>query len=116
MSTESRIKKILDQFGDPVENGVYHGKEKRYYAFKLTTHGDDYADDAPQHEKVLVQLHFFAPLNFNYVIRVRETKIALANGGFLWPETYDASDDESRHIVFETETIEEDFDNGANDD
>ena len=106
MSVESILKNVLAQFGDPVENGVYLGKAERYYTFNVATQGDDYADDAPQHERYLVQVHLFAPLTFNYIARRKMTKIALMAAGFTWPECTDASDADGRHIVFETEYVD----------
>lgn len=106
MSVEARLKTILEDFGDPVENGVYHGEAERYYTFNVTTVGDDYADDAPQHERYLIQVHFYAPLSFNFVKRRRDTCRALYFGEFQWPSVTDASDDDGRHLVFETECAE----------
>lgn len=103
MTVDERIKSALDPFGDPVENGIYQGKEKQYYTFNYSTHGADYADDVPGHEKYLVQVHLFAPLNVNLTHRVRETKCALVAAGTTYPETVNATDEDSRHIVFECE-------------
>ena len=106
MTVESRLRTILERFGDPVENGVYHGKADRYYTFNVTTQGDNYADDEPQHERYLVQVHLYAPLSFNFVGRRKMTKIALLGGGFTWPMVTDASDSNGRHLVFETQYAE----------
>ncbi len=116
MTVEARLKAILDTFGDPVENGVYLGEAERYYTFGCKKIGDDFADDVPQHERVLVQVHFFAPLTFNTINRIRKTKLALLHGGFLWPEEEDLSDKEGRHVLLETETVEEGTPGGENDD
>lgn len=106
MTVEARLKKLLMQFGDPVENAEYNGKSERYYTFNISTHGTNYADDMPQEEIVMVQIHFFAPRNYNYVSRIRDTKVALANEGFLWPEMTDASDSEGRHVILETSYVQ----------
>ena len=106
MTVDARIKAALDVFKDPVENAVYQGKAERYYTFNYATLGTDHADDAPQHERYLVQVHFFAPLNFNHTKRVRDTKRALFDAGFTFPDTTSASDEDGRHIVFECEIAE----------
>lgn len=106
MTVEERLRSLLLQFGDPVENGVYHDIADRYYTFNISTQGASYADDMPQAEKYLVQVHFYAPRTYNYVKRIRETKAALAKGGFLWPEMADASDDSGRHVVLETQYVQ----------
>ena len=106
MSVDELLRSTLLAFGDPVENAVYHGKAKRYYTFNYSTVGDDFADDAPGHERYLVQAHFFAPLDENVTARVKATKKALFAAGFTWPETFNASDGDGRHIVFECEIAE----------
>lgn len=106
MTVDAQIKAALDPFGDPVENSVFHGKEKQYYTFNYTTRGTDYGDDAPQHEVYLIQVHFFSPLNSNVTQRVKKTKQALYNAGFTYPETVDSTDEDGRHIVFECEIAE----------
>lgn len=115
MTVEARLKKLLREFGDPVENAVYHGESERYYTFNISTHGTNYADDMPQEEIVMVQIHFFAPRNYNYVSRIRNTKIALANDGFLWPEMTDASDEAGRHVILETSYVQGVDPDGEND-
>lgn len=104
MTVDARIKAALEPFGDPVENVVYQSTEKQYYTFNYSTLGADYGDDAPGHERYLIQVHYFAPLNVNITQRVKETKRALAAAGFTYPETVNATDEDGRHIVFECET------------
>lgn len=116
MSIEALLKKTLEQFGDPVENGVYQGKADRYYTFNVSTLGDNYADDAPQHERYLIQVHLFAPLTFNFITRRRQTKQALFGAGFGWPGCTDASDPNGRHLVFECEYAEGVWPDGDNED
>ena len=106
MSVEERIRTVLLQFGDPVENAVYHGECRRYYTFSCVSAGADYGDDAPGHEIYLVTIHFYAPLNENITARVRDTKRALFAAGFSWPETLNNSDDNGRDIIFECEYVE----------
>lgn len=115
MTIEARLKKLLEAFGDPVENGAYQGKSERYYTFNISTRGTNYADDMPQDEICMVQIHFFAPRTYNYVMRIKETKVALANDGFLWPDVTDASDDEGRHVILETAYVQGVDSDGEND-
>lgn len=104
MSVDAQIKSALEAFGDPIENAIFHGKEERYYVFNYSTVGADYADDGPGHERYLIQVHLFAPLRENITQRIKQTKRALFDAGFTWPELVNASDEEGRHIVFECET------------
>lgn len=105
-SVEARLKEALARFGDPVENGVYQGESDRYYTVHTSTMPDLHADDAPGAERYLIQVHLFAPLTFNFITRRRQTKQALFNAGFGWPECTDASDENGRHLVFECEYVE----------
>lgn len=104
MNVDDKIMAALTPFGDPVYRAVYQGEEKRYYTFSYDTIPANYADDEPQCERCLVQVHLFAPLDGgNLLSRIAQTKRALANEGFLYPQTQDDSDESGRHIVFETE-------------
>jgi len=106
MSVDAKLKKALAVFGDPVANAVYYGEAKRYYVFNYSTMGAGYADDEPTCERYMIQVHLFAPLSENITKRVKETKKALNAAGFTWPSTENASDEDSRHIVFECEAAE----------
>lgn len=106
MTMDERIKAALDGFGDPVENTVYSGKKPMYYVFSYFTNGLLYADDNPLIEHYFIQVHLFAPLCENITQRIKQTKKALNDAGFTWPELTNASDKESRHIVFECEATE----------
>lgn len=105
-SVEARLREALAGFGDPVENGVYLGKKDRYYTIHTSTMPDLFANDAPGVERYLIQVHLFAPLDFNFVTRRRQTETALFNAGFGWPDCTDASDSNGRHLVFECECAE----------
>lgn len=112
MTVDAALKNALDGFGFPVEKSVYMGKEKTYFTFNYATYGNNFADDAPQNETYLVQVHFFAPLGGNILKQVKNVKKALFNNDFTWAETTDATDENGRHIVFECETTKGTFENG----
>ena len=102
------IKSVLDPFGDPVSYLVFLTADTdrtavRYYTFNYVTLGDDFADDAPGHERYLVQVHFVCPMTFNRLERIHATKRALFDAGFTWPEMTDASDENIQHAVLECE-------------
>lgn len=111
MSIDEELQTTLMTLGVPVKNAVFLGDdegapcEKEYITFNYSTIGEDYADDAPQYEKYLVQVHIFAPLKVNTTKRVRAAKRALAAADYTWPETINASDSHGRHIVLECEKV-----------
>lgn len=106
MTVDKRIRDALTPFGDEVYNGVSYATGGRYYVFSYVTIPADFGDDGPEHERYLVQVHFFAPLGENITARKKATCRALRAAGLTWPETQDASDSEKRHIVFECEIAE----------
>lgn len=106
MSVDERLTAALMPLGLDIENSVSFSHEHRYIAFNYETVPATFADDAPNLEKYLVQVHLFTPLNENINKLKRGIKRALFNGGFTWPSTQDASDENGRHVVFECEDVE----------
>lgn len=106
-SIDSRIVDALSAFDLDIERSVYTGQNKKYFVFNYATVPDNFSDDAPEHERYLIQVHLFAPpFEKNINTMVKSVKIALYNAGFIFPESLDESDSNGRHIVFETEDAE----------
>lgn len=105
-SIEAQIAAALKPLGLPVESGTYRGKEKMYLTFSASSFGAAYGDDAPEAERHLVMVHLIAPYGGSLTKLKADIKKALFRAGFTWPSAEDASDEESRHIVFECETVE----------
>jgi hypothetical protein len=93
-------------FGYPVKPGAYTGEEKTYFTFNYTSEGSDFANDAPNHERNLVQVHFYCPLDFDCVSIRKQVKQKLFAAGFTYPVVTDASDKVSQHLTFECEIAE----------
>lgn len=112
MSVAEVISSALSQFGDPVYAGTKESVTNapdtgRYYVFNLISSCRLFADDAPEAEVTFATISFFCPLEFDgFEQRRSQTKQALFNAGFTWPSTTDASDADSRHVVFECEFCE----------
>lgn len=112
MTVDKQIAQALSPLGIEIFNSLNPGQgdsetvTERYFVFNYTTVGDDFADDAPQHERYLIQVHFFAPVTEKVNPTAKAVKQALFRAGFTWPETYNASDGNGKHIVFECETSE----------
>lgn len=77
-----------------------------YFVFNYSTVGIGYADNEPTGELFLISVHLFTPLATNLTRLKKQTRAALHKAGFTWPETVDASDEKSRHIVFESQYVE----------
>lgn len=106
MSVDERIVNLLTPFGLDIDNGVSTSREDKYFVFNYSTVPNVFADDSPWFENYLVQVHLFAPLNENISELKVQVKRALLDAGFTWPSTTDASDENSRHIVFECNIVE----------
>lgn len=110
VSVESRIVGALSPFGDPVEKSLLYAaankRPRRYYTFVCQSFGAAYGDDEPGCERWLVQVHLFAPLAENCILRAAQTKKALFGAGFTWPSMVDATDQDGQHYVFECEMAE----------
>lgn len=78
-----------------------------YCTFNYNAIPDNFGDDEPEHERVLIQVHLYAPLGFDTVKRRMKIKKALAAAGMTWPAYTNASDKDGQHHVFECETVRE---------
>ena len=105
MSINSTLKAALNPIA-PAEADVYGGDAAVYIAFGYNSLGADFGDDAPSHERFLVQVHLYAPNSYNTINKRREIKKALAEAGATWPIYENASDKDGQHHVFECELIE----------
>ncbi|MBQ8616387.1 MAG: phage tail protein [Clostridia bacterium] len=106
MSVDSMLVAALTPFGFDVDNGVSFSKGRTYFAFNYTVIPADYADDAPCHERYLVQVHFFCPLDMNVTTLKKSVRQALFAAGFTWPAIVPDSDENGRHLIFECEIAE----------
>ena len=106
------IKTILETIGLPVSQTTYTGNADTYIVFNFSTIPSMFADDAPQYDRYLIQIHIFAPVTQSITAIERKIKEAVFAAGYTWPSRIDASDTTrsaagaERHIVLETETVE----------
>jgi len=109
MSINSDIINALSSLSLPVCPDVYDGDADEYITFNYFSQGDDFADDAPQHETYFVQVHYICPLKKNSLSIRNQIKDALFTAGFTWPtvtnamSTAYARDVDEQHWAFECE-------------
>ena len=106
MSVASEIRAAVAFTGYPCGQNIYTGREPEYFVFNLQTIPADYADAEPQHERVIVQLHWFGKHTTNMTTAQKRIKRAIADAGFTYPALEDASDETAQHLVFEFQTAE----------
>lgn len=87
----------------PVESDAYEGDKAIYLVFNYSTLPTDFGDDAPSHERHLVQVHLYAPMGENVLDKRKAVKQALFEAGGTWPSYTNTSDKEGQHHVFECE-------------
>lgn len=103
MSVASRLIAAIRPLGYPISQNQYIGEQPVYFVFNLSAFPADFADDEPQHERVMVQLHLFAPHTTNTTMLQKEVKAAIRDAGFQYPVLENASDEDNQHLVFESE-------------
>jgi len=112
MSVADGIISAVSFTGLPCYNGAYEGQESAFLTINMDAIPDNFADDAPQYDRWLVQLHLFAPYTLDTTTLRRQIRDALHNAGFTYPSLVDASADKAlsdgteQHIVFEFEVPE----------
>ena len=110
MSVAGEICAAVAFTGYPCAQVSYDGEAETYFVFRLDSFPDDFADDEPQHDRCLVQLHLFAPFTLNSTQLRRQIRAAIHGAGFTYPSVVDASagvrteDGTEQHLVFEFET------------
>lgn len=107
MTVEKRIKAALEPFGYKVAQNQYEGNDKTYFVFNYTTVPVFFRDDAPGYDRVLVQVHFYAPNVLNTTELKRQVKLALQSAGFTYPSMVSAGDENGQHLVWECEIEEQ---------
>lgn len=109
MTAFENIVNAIREFGFPYKPDSYEGPSDHYFIYNYADErGELYRDDGPDHVVASVQVHFFLPINENYLGIKGRIRAALFEHGFTFPEVTSKIDNKSRHIIFECD-IEEDM-------
>lgn len=123
MNTFEKIQLIAKNLGIKAWPDVYSGKDEdrpeRWITYNLADNrGALFADDNPNAVVHSVQVHLFLPANKNFFAIQKAIREAMFSEGFTFPEitnlvdtvtTANAGTTRLRHIIFESETEDEDF-------
>lgn len=106
MNVNKLIIDALSSLEYPVVPTVYTGKEPIYITFNyVDDRGEVFADNKPLIDIAYMQIHLFAPGNFNYMNLKKKIRAKLLNAGFTYPQIsvqYE-TDLNINHIIFECE-------------
>lgn len=109
MSIASRIVNAVSFAGLPCVQVSFNGDADTYFVFNLQAVPSAFADDAPEADIWLIQLHLYAPFTLDTTKLRRKVRNAIHEAGFTYPDMQDASsgirstDGTEQHIVFEFE-------------
>lgn len=109
MTVNQKIREALAPFGCPVKPDLYTGNEARWFTFnEADNRAALHANNSPRGDRVAMQIHFFLPLEENYLSERRRIRRALLNAGFTYPFITMLTEDDTRirHIIFECEILE----------
>jgi hypothetical protein len=104
MTINEKVVSALSGLGYEIEFGIYKGSNDKYITFNfIDDRAELFADDAPIENTVDLQIHFFAPKNYNHMNDKKTIRNSLYNAGFSYPtiQTFYENDTELFHLVFE---------------
>lgn len=94
----------LSPLGIPVTPDFNGGGAKEYITFNcVDDSGAVFGDDAPILDVALMQIHYFLPLNKDYLGTRKKIRRRLFEAGFTFPEVEELTEETKRHIIFECE-------------
>lgn len=82
--------------------------EEKYIVIKVASDsGGDFGDDASQADVISLQIHYFLPLQENYLADKKKIRKALLYAGCTYPEVtqFTESDTRIRHLIFSCEKV-----------
>jgi hypothetical protein len=103
VTVNQKIRNALQGLGLPISEDFYGGDEKEYITHNLVTdEASAYADDGPISDTAHIQIHWFLPVEKNYLSGKKQIRRSLFENGFTSPEVdgFVEPGNETRHIVF----------------
>lgn len=86
MSNAKLVKDTLEALGYPAFHGLTTTNKRVYFIYYFMTEPADHADDRPLSETTYAQIHLFCKEDFDPLELIEQTKRALFNAGYTWPE------------------------------
>lgn len=112
MNVNKLILDTLKPLGHPVVFNIYEGewidgkfvKKDIYITFNYEDErGELFADDEPITDIAYLQIHLFAPINFNFMSLKKQIRSRLFRAGFSYPTITTIYEEETKtnHLVYQ---------------
>lgn len=104
MSVNQLLVEALENFGFPIAQDLYKGKEEAYFTF---TYADDrpggFSDNGPEYVDLELYVSLYLPADTSYLKLKRNVARALQEAGFTYPSIEQILDTEAkkRHLIFD---------------
>jgi len=110
LTVNEKIVQAMKPFGLPVVADFFGGGNKEYITFNYSDSAALSGDDRPVEDVAEVQIHYFLPMDKDYLDIKRRMRAALLDAGFTYPDATVLAepDGKTRHIIFECEVETED--------
>lgn len=111
MTVNEKIMQALKPLGIPVVADFSGGGEKEYITFNCAS--DEAAlsaDDGPVEVVASMQIHYFLPMDRDYLSIKKQIRNALFSAGLTYPSVEHLTEPEGniRHLIFECEIANDD--------
>ena len=104
MKVNEKIISALSPLNLKVTPDFDGGGAKEYITFNCTDDvAVEYGDDEPIFDVAHMQIHYFCPLEEDYLATKKKIRKLLFDAGFSYPEVTELTEDKKRHITFECE-------------
>lgn len=104
MTVNEKIIEALRPLDIPVTPDFNGGGAKEYITFN---YADDsagaFGDDAPLFDVAYMLIHYYLPLEKDYLETKRTIRRLLFEAGFTFPNVTELTEEAKRHIIFECE-------------
>lgn len=103
MTVNERIIQALAPLGIYITPDFYGGGKEEYITFNYADdRAEDFGDNMSLHVVAYMQVHYFAPMEKNYLYVKKRIRKTLLTAGFTYPDVTDATftDEGIRHLVF----------------